>query len=231
VGEAHTAEPGLFGTIDYIAPEQIRGGDIDGRADVYALGCLLYECLAGKPPFRRGSDAATLYAHLEEPPPTLRELEEVLSKALAKDPAERFQTCAELIEATRAPQAQQAAPEPLARGRGCCRPGSPRGRTSRLLPGAQWPYGFPHRRQPCSDRPDHEPTEGDDSGRHPPIVGLGIAGRCLDRRPSRQRARESEPTDAGRGPRSLQTALRRTSRHIGARSTSRRTALPSSPGM
>jgi YVTN family beta-propeller protein len=101
VGEGRTAEPGLLGTIDYVAPEQIRGDDVDGRADVYALGCLLYECLAGEPPFRRGSAAATLYAHLEEPPPTLPELGEVLPKALAKDPAERFQTCAELIEATR----------------------------------------------------------------------------------------------------------------------------------
>jgi YVTN family beta-propeller protein len=101
VGEGRTTEPGLFGTIDYIAPEQIRGDDVDGRADVYALGCLFYECLAGEPPFQRGNDAATLYAHLEESPPTLPELEEVLSKALAKDPDERFQTCAELIEAAR----------------------------------------------------------------------------------------------------------------------------------
>ncbi|MEP6812760.1 MAG: serine/threonine-protein kinase, partial [Actinomycetota bacterium] len=68
--DARALEPGLFGTIDYVAPEQIRGEDIDGRADVYALGCLLYECMSGTAPFRRGSDAATLYAHLEEEPPT-----------------------------------------------------------------------------------------------------------------------------------------------------------------
>jgi DNA-binding beta-propeller fold protein YncE/tRNA A-37 threonylcarbamoyl transferase component Bud32 len=101
VGEGRTVEPGLFGTIDYVAPEQIRGEEVDGRADVYALGCLLYECLAGEAPFRRGSDAATLYAHLEEPAPTLPGLDAVLQKALAKDPEERYQTCGELIDAAR----------------------------------------------------------------------------------------------------------------------------------
>src|SRR5437870_5314431 len=101
VGEGRTVEPGLFGTIDYVAPEQIRGEQVDGRADVYALGCLLYECLAGEPPFRRGSDAATLYAHLEEPATTLPGLEQVVPKALAKDPEERYQTCGELIDAAR----------------------------------------------------------------------------------------------------------------------------------
>ena len=60
-----------LGTADYVAPEQIRGEEVDGRADVYALGCMLYECLTGQPPFWRGTDAATLYAQLEEPPPVL----------------------------------------------------------------------------------------------------------------------------------------------------------------
>jgi streptogramin lyase len=97
LGEGRAVEPGLFGTIDYVAPEQIRGEEIDGRADVYALGCLLYECLVGTSPFRRGSDAATLFAHLEEAPPPLPGLDDVLSRALAKDPGERQQTCSELV--------------------------------------------------------------------------------------------------------------------------------------
>jgi len=101
VGESRGVEPGLFGTIDYVAPEQIRGDEIDGRADVYALGCLLYECLAGTAPFRRGSDAATLYAHLEEAPPSLPGLDDVLARALAKEPHDRHQTCAELIDDVR----------------------------------------------------------------------------------------------------------------------------------
>ena len=59
----------LLGTIDYVAPEQIAGGEVDGRADVYSLGCVLYECLVGQPPFRRDSDLAVVFAHLEAEPP------------------------------------------------------------------------------------------------------------------------------------------------------------------
>jgi DNA-binding beta-propeller fold protein YncE/predicted Ser/Thr protein kinase len=101
LGDARTDEPALFGTIDYIAPEQIRGDEIDGRADVYALGCLLYECLVGSSPFRRGSDAATLFAHLEDEPPPIPGLDDVLSRALAKEPDRRQQTCGELVEEAR----------------------------------------------------------------------------------------------------------------------------------
>ena len=90
-----------LGTADYVAPEQIRGEEVDGRADVYALGCMLYECLAGEPPFRRGTDAATLYAQLEEAPPVLPGLEEVLPKALAKEPGGRYSACGELIDDAR----------------------------------------------------------------------------------------------------------------------------------
>ena len=79
-----------LGTIDYVAPEQIRGDAIDGRADVYSLGCVLYECLTGSAPFSNRSDVALLYAHLEEEPPAASGLEDVLAKALAKDPEERY---------------------------------------------------------------------------------------------------------------------------------------------
>ena len=92
----------LMGTIDYVAPEQIRGDEVDGRADVYSLGCLLYECLTGRQPFKRGNDAAVLYAHLEdEPPSTGGVADPVIAKALAKTPDDRYQTCAELVEAAR----------------------------------------------------------------------------------------------------------------------------------
>jgi streptogramin lyase/predicted Ser/Thr protein kinase len=101
LADGRTVDPALFGTIDYVAPEQIRGEEIGRRADVYALGCLLYECLVGSSPFRRGSDAATLFAHLEDAPPTLPGLDDVLSRALAKEPDERQQTCGELIAETR----------------------------------------------------------------------------------------------------------------------------------
>ena len=59
----------MVGTVDYVAPEQIRGDEVDGRADVYSLGCVLFECLTGEVPFPGGSEVATIYAHLEEDPP------------------------------------------------------------------------------------------------------------------------------------------------------------------
>ena len=57
------------GSIDYVAPEQIAGDGVDGRADVYSLGCVLYECVVGEPPFRRNTDVAVVFAHLDADPP------------------------------------------------------------------------------------------------------------------------------------------------------------------
>jgi serine/threonine protein kinase len=84
----------LLGTIDYVAPEQIAGEDVGPRADVYSLGCVLYECLVGQPPFRQSSELAVVFAHLEtEPPPASTQrsdvspaLDAVLARALAKEP-------------------------------------------------------------------------------------------------------------------------------------------------
>ena len=88
-----------LGTIDYVAPEQIHGDALDGRADVYSLGCVLYQCLTGSGPFSNRSDVAMLYAHLEEVPPALPGLEQVMATALAKEPDDRYATCRELVEA------------------------------------------------------------------------------------------------------------------------------------
>jgi YVTN family beta-propeller protein len=91
-------EAGLsLGTPDYVAPEQIEGKDVDARADQYSLACMLHECLTGEPPFPRSSEAATLFAHLEEPPPASQGLEHVMVKALAKDPSERYESCRALV--------------------------------------------------------------------------------------------------------------------------------------
>jgi YVTN family beta-propeller protein len=88
-------EAGLsLGTPAYVAPEQIEGKEVDGRADQYSLACLLCECLTGETPFPRGSEAAVLFAHLEERPPSPPGLEDVMSQALAKDPDERYSSCA-----------------------------------------------------------------------------------------------------------------------------------------
>jgi YVTN family beta-propeller protein len=95
----------LLGTVAYVAPEQIRGDEVAGRADVYALGCMLFECLTGEGPFRRPSEVATLYAHLEEDPPSASArhsalppaIDAVFARALAKEPDERHSSCAELV--------------------------------------------------------------------------------------------------------------------------------------
>ena len=90
----------LMGTVDYVAPEQIRGDRVDGRADVYALGCLLFETLTGTLPFSGGSDVAVVYAHLEEDPPRASErrpglpqaVDAVFARGMAKDPGDRHAT-------------------------------------------------------------------------------------------------------------------------------------------
>jgi WD40 repeat protein/tRNA A-37 threonylcarbamoyl transferase component Bud32 len=97
----------LLGTIDYVAPEQIAGEEIDGRADVYSLGCMLYECLVGQPPFRRDSDLAVVFAHLEteSPAPSAQRpespaaLDAVIARALAKEPERRYPSCREFAQA------------------------------------------------------------------------------------------------------------------------------------
>jgi DNA-binding beta-propeller fold protein YncE len=105
---AHSAltEVGMFvGTLDYVPPEQIRGEATDARADVYALGCVLYHALTGTVPFDRDSDVATIQAHLNDPPPRMSgaaaSLDAVVARALAKDPAERFPSAGDLARAAR----------------------------------------------------------------------------------------------------------------------------------
>ena len=97
----------LMGTIDYVAPEQIAGDQIDGRADVYSLGCVFYECLVGRPPFRNESDLAVVFAHLERESPApsaLRPelpaaLDGAIARALAKEPDQAYPSCREFARA------------------------------------------------------------------------------------------------------------------------------------
>jgi YVTN family beta-propeller protein len=114
-----TTETGqIVGTLDYVAPEQIRGEDVDARADGYALACVLYECFAGRPPFHRNTEAETLWAHMQEPPPPvpgLPALDRVMAKALAKDSGDRYATCGELIADAGAALARPIVPQRLLR--------------------------------------------------------------------------------------------------------------------
>ena len=106
---AQTITGRIIGTVDYAAPEQIQGNPVDGRADVYSLGCLLYECLTGEVPFQRDSELAVLWGHVHEPPPRASErnpnlshaIDSVVTRALAKNPEKRYETCGELTDAAR----------------------------------------------------------------------------------------------------------------------------------
>jgi streptogramin lyase len=103
-GEA--TESGLLaGSLDYLAPEQIRRGAVDGRTDQYALGCVLYELLSGAPPFRRETEAQTLWAHMQEeqsPLAAYPELDSIFARALAKEPEDRYESCNAFVDDARA---------------------------------------------------------------------------------------------------------------------------------
>ncbi len=117
-----------IGTPEYMAPEQAQGRPPDGRTDIYALGIVLYEMLASKVPFCTDTPVATMYMHVHEPPPPLRQagadttargavpewLENVVCKALAKDPADRYATAGLFAAALRQGQeAMRAAARPV----------------------------------------------------------------------------------------------------------------------
>ena len=91
-----------IGTVDFMAPEQFEGGEADARADVYALGCVLFDALTGSVPYPRGTVPATMIAHLQEEPPRPSEhgapdgFDRVIARALAKDPADRYPSAGDL---------------------------------------------------------------------------------------------------------------------------------------
>jgi Protein kinase domain len=102
-----TVTENLLGTLDYVAPEQIRGMTVDPRTDVYALGCVLFHSLSGRPPYASLEREAKLLAHISEPPPALgggvpRDFDDVVARAMAKDPADRFESAGEVAAAARA---------------------------------------------------------------------------------------------------------------------------------
>jgi tRNA A-37 threonylcarbamoyl transferase component Bud32 len=105
--EALTRSGQIVGTPAYMSPEQIANKDVDARSEVYALGCLLFHMLAGRPPFAGGDDVQTLFQQIEIAPPPLREfvpeapekLQAIVARALAKAPDARYQSMRELIAA------------------------------------------------------------------------------------------------------------------------------------
>ena len=143
------------GTLDYVSPEQIRGGRIDARADVYALGGVLHFALTGRVPFEREGDEAKLWAQLSAPPPVPSavrrglpaQFDVAVARAMAKEPDERYPSAGDLGRAARA-----AAERPRCRPSrsGWWRAAPPR--RARRRPSRGWPPR-PRRAPPRSSRP------------------------------------------------------------------------------
>src|SRR4051794_2265884 len=114
------AQGEFVGTIDYTAPELVLGKEADARLDVYSLGCLFYECLAGAPPFDKERDVEVLYAHIQDPPPKISAvrgdvpaaLDDVIAKAMAKKPEDRYATASEFMDHARAVMGEPPPPPP-----------------------------------------------------------------------------------------------------------------------
>lgn len=107
---ALTSVGSVLATLAYAAPEQLMGGVVDHRADVYALGCTLYELLTGTKPFPRDTAVAVMRAHIQDPPPRAtavnpllpQTIDRVIARALAKNPDDRYQSCGALADAATA---------------------------------------------------------------------------------------------------------------------------------
>jgi pSer/pThr/pTyr-binding forkhead associated (FHA) protein len=107
VGAALTRHGSIVARAEYVAPEQILNQRVDARADVYALGCLLFEALTGEPPFARWKEGHPALAHLDAPRPSVvavrpdlpREFDDVVRRAMAKDPGERYPSAGDLGQA------------------------------------------------------------------------------------------------------------------------------------
>ena len=128
----------VLGTLNYLAPEQIEGRTVDGRADAYSLACAAFEMLAGAPPFRRDQSLAVMWAQLSAPPPHLTSarpdlpaaVDQVMFRGLAKAPEERYPSCRAFAAAL-----QDACGVSSAELRPCCAGG---GRPGRDSPGPVW---------------------------------------------------------------------------------------------
>ena len=154
-----TRDGGWVGTLGYVAPEQIRGERLDARADVYALGCVLYHSLAGVPPYQRESDEATLWAHLNDDPPSLHDRAPERARELRRRPGRapwpRTPTTASRRPATSAARRWPPRASPWRRGPSAWWPSArPRPATARR------PSSPPTRRRRCSPRADARARAG-----------------------------------------------------------------------
>ncbi|WP_285656612.1 serine/threonine-protein kinase [Actinomycetospora sp. NBRC 106375] len=138
-GSHSSVNSGWAGTVHYIAPEQIKGDDIDAGADVYALACTAFELLTGRRPFVRDNDLAVLWAHVSDPPPSARSVnpdlpavvDEVIGRGMAKTSEQRYASAGDLSAALTAALAGDGPPRlPATAAISAARPCAPKARTS-----------------------------------------------------------------------------------------------------
>ena len=170
-----TATGQFFGTVDYVAPEQIQGDPLDGRTDQYALACTAFEMLSGSPPFQRENGMAVISAQLAEPPPPLSArvpglpaaADPVIAKALAKSPADRYDRCLDFAEALLA----ACGPEAAGAGVGLAGiPYSPTRAAMPMTPATAADAGGPGPAQPPSAPPGYPAA-----GAGHPAAGAGFS--------------------------------------------------------
>ena len=201
--ESGLTQTGRFvGTLDYVAPEQISGGEVDARVDVYALGCLLFKLLTGEVPFPRDGEAARLYAHLNDPPPAPSlyapevpmALDDVVVRAMSKQPGDRYPSAGDLGRAAQAALSGDRGHGPRA-DRGDRRRGDPRTGDGAARPSTP--------EAPTRDRRGRSPAR---------------RLRLAHRRPAGERRRGSSPlaVDRVRGGRGARRVSGRRGRRAGA---------------
>ena len=180
----------FLGTVDYVAPEQIEARVPDHRADIYSLGCVVYECLTGAVPYPRDTDVAVIFAHVQDPLPRPTDVrpdlppavDEITSRAMAKQPEQRYQSVLDLASAL----AQASASSLHSEARSDARP------AALAAPAAAPP--------PARAEPEREglPRRRLAAARRPVVAGPRAArrARCRarrDRLPAGQRRRRQQP--------------------------------------
>jgi len=171
------------GTLDYVAPEQIQGDRIDGRADVYALAAVLYQALTGKVPYPKDSDVAKLWAHINDPPPVVTEeapelpaeFDEVIKRGMATDPGERYPSAGDLGRAAlAAAEHQQLSQAERSVAAGAAAPESAEAAPPTAAP-ATAAAGTAPPAAPPTAAPGARPG-GKGSRRLPLLIGAGVLG-------------------------------------------------------
>ncbi|NIR84079.1 MAG: protein kinase [Gammaproteobacteria bacterium] len=144
-----TVAGSVLGTPSYLSPEQAQGKPIDGRADIYALGVILYEMLVGERPYDADTDIAIIFRHLQDPipklPRDLKHLQPLLGRMLAKRPKDRFRNAAAMVDFIcdlRSRSAPHTMTRPMAIPVSARGPGAERGARRRLPPARLWGAGI-----------------------------------------------------------------------------------------